>query len=161
MRGRAALAVLLASTCGLASAHRAPNSFVRLEFAAHAVRVEMLVPQSELAFAMPGAGGPEAFADYLSRHVAVETPDGMPWTMHIGEVRGVRYLDHDYQSVNLEITPPAGAPAQEFVLVDDAVTHEVRNHVVIVTKRGTADQLLGTLQYPVRRLPITWRKAPN
>jgi len=41
------------------------------------------------------------------------------------------------------------------VLLDDAVTHEVRNHVVVVLARDAAKPaLLGALQYPARRLTI-------
>ena len=78
MRGRAAFAWLLVCVCGTALAHRAPNSFVRLEASSQRVRAQMLVPLSELAYAMPGARGREDFAGYLLRHVAVETSDGGP-----------------------------------------------------------------------------------
>ena len=50
---------------------------------------------------------------------------------------------------------PPGASARAFVLVDDAITHEVRNHVVVVLARGaTNPEFLGALQYPARRLTI-------
>ena len=139
----------------IADAHRAPNSLVRLDFAAHAVRAEMFVPRSELAFANPGASGPDQFTDYLLRHVAVESADGSRWKIEVRAVRSIVYFEHDYLVAELEITPPAGVSVQEFVLVDDAVTHEVRNHVVIVTRRGTEDRLLGELQYPARRLTVS------
>ena len=152
---RAAIALLLAAVCGVALAHRAPNSYVRLEFTGHAVRAEVLVPQSELAFAMPGGEGTQAFADYLLRHVAVESKDGARWTIVIRAVRTKLYFDHEYMLAELEITPPAGASMREFVLVDDAVTHEVRNHVVVVTRGGAETLVLGALQYPARRLAIS------
>jgi len=42
-----------------------------------------------------------------------------------------------------------------FVLVDDTVTHEVRNHrVYVVARRGAGSELLGILQYPARRLEV-------
>jgi hypothetical protein len=41
---------------------------------------------------------------------------------------------------------PPGASSGAFVLVDDAVTHEVRNHVVIVLMHGAANpEFLGAL----------------
>jgi hypothetical protein len=54
------------------------------------------------------------------------------------------------------ITPPGGVSAQAFVLVDDVVTHEVRNHVVTVLARGAADlQFLGALPGEARsELPL-------
>ena len=65
------------------------------------------------------------------------------------------YLEHAYLSAQVEFTPPAGASPGAFVLIDDAVTHEVRNHVVIVLALGAAyPQLLGALQYPARRLAV-------
>lgn len=155
MIGRAAVALLLAGAWSVALAHRAPNSFVRLDLSSHAVRAQVLVPESELAFAMPGAQGAEAFANYLRRHVTVETPQGVRWAIAIGNVRSELYFDHAYMIAELEFTPPAGASPREFVLVDDAVTHEVRNHVVVVTRDGAEKPLLGALQYPATRLTVS------
>jgi hypothetical protein len=155
MAGRAAIALLLAAASGLALAHRAPNSFVRLDLSSQTVRAQVMVPESELAFAMPGAQGPEAFANYLLRHLAVETPQGVQWTPAIRNVRSELYFDHVYMVSELEFTPPADAPSQEFVLVDDAVTHEVRNHVVVVTRDGAKNPVLGALQYPASRLAVS------
>ena len=154
MRGGAAIALLLAGVCSVALAHRAPNSFVRFDLSTKLVRADVLVPESELAFAMPGAQGPDAFADYLLRHLAVETPGGAPWKIVVRAVRSELYFDHAYLIAELEITPPAGASSREFVLVDDAVTHEVRNHIVVVTLDGAKSPVLGALQYPARRLTI-------
>jgi hypothetical protein len=155
MFGRTAIALLLAGSSGLALAHRAPNSFVRLEVSSQIVRAQVLVPESELAFAMPGEQGPDAFANYLLRHVAVETPQGARWKISVREVRSQFYFDHAYMIAELECTPPAGAPSDEFVLIDDAVTHEVRNHVVVVTRNGAKHPLLGALQYPANRLAVS------
>jgi hypothetical protein len=149
-----ASAALLGLLAPVADAHRAPNSFVRLDLDARAVHAEMLVPQSELAYAMPGEQGPRTFAGYLLRHVAVEGADGTRWKIAVRAVRSTRYFDHDYFVAELEIKPPAGVAARDFVLVDDAVTHEVRNHVVVVTQRGKKDRLIGQLQYPARRLTV-------
>jgi hypothetical protein len=157
MRLRAAFALLLAFAGSAAFAHRAPNSFVQLDFGAHIVHAELLVPESELAFALPGADQAAAFPDYLLQHVAVETPTGTPWKIVIRTIRKTVYFDHDYLVAELDITPPAGASVQDFVFIDDAVTHEVRNHLVIVTRRGAETRVLGALQYPARRLLIAQR----
>ena len=45
------LVLLCAAAGGVALAHSAPNSLVKLDFLAHTVRAEVLVPESELAFA--------------------------------------------------------------------------------------------------------------
>jgi hypothetical protein len=155
MSDRTAIALLLAGSWGLALAHSAPNSFVRLDVSSQSVRAQVLVPESELAFAMPGEQGPDAFAKYLLRHVAVETPQGARWKITVREVRSQLYFDHAYLIAELECTPPAGAPSHEFVLIDDAVTHEVRNHVVVVTRDGSKHPLLGAMQYPASRLAVS------
>jgi hypothetical protein len=154
---RAALALLLAGACGAALAHRAPNSYVQLDFGSGRVNVEMLLPDSELAFAMTATDRVAALPDYLQRHVMVETPDGIPWTLVVRAVRKTIYFDHDYLVAQIELNPPPGASARELVLIDDAITHEVRNHVVIVTQRGAESRMLGALQYPARRLVISPR----
>jgi hypothetical protein len=154
---RLLLAVALAGLLiPAALAHPPPNSIVRLEFRADGVHAEYWVPVSELAHARaadPGRGG---FSDYLLRHVAAETDGGSRWRMAIGGVRETTYLEHPYLVAELTFAPPPGAAARSFVLVDDAVTHEVRNHVVyVVERRGDEAELIGALQYPARRLPIS------
>ena len=147
------LALLCAAGCGLALAHSAPNSLVKLDFLAHSVHAEVLVPESELAFATAAERASEPFAAYLLRHLSAETPQGAAWKVEVRSVSNITYLDHAYLSAQVEFTPPAGARRAQFVLVDDAVTHEVRNHVVLVLARGTANpEVLGALQYPARRL---------
>ena len=139
MSSRAALmlALLCATGCGLALAHSAPNSLIKLAFATAAEH----------------ESGP--FTDYLLRHLAAETPQGAAWKVEVRSVSNVMYLDHAYLSARVEFTPPPGASARAFVLIDDAVTHEVRNHVVLVVARGGATpEVLGALQYPARRLVI-------
>ena len=157
MASRAAsiLTLLSATVWGLARAHSAPNSMVKLDFLAHSVHAEVLVPESELAYATAAERASEPFAAYLLRHLSAETPQGLAWKVEVRSVHSTSYLDHPYLSAQVEFTPPAGASARAFVLVDDAVTHEVRNHVVIVLARDAAKpELLGALQYPARRLTI-------
>ena len=58
----------------------------------------------------------------------------------------------------LHLVPPGGVAARPFVLVDDVITHEVRNHVVfVVEERADGNRLIGVLQYPHRRLAIPAR----
>ena len=82
--------------------------------------------------------------------------------MAVLSLRHVTYLEHAYLSAQLEFTPPAGASPGAFILVDDAVTHEVRNHVVIVLAPGAEKpELLGALQYPARRLAVQLPSPPR
>ena len=151
---RASLAALLGLFAVAAGAHPAPNSMLRLDFQAQAVLAEYWVPESELAYARAVDPGGE-FPAYLLRHLAAETRDGKPWRVTVGAVREAQYLDHPYRVAVLRFAPPAGAPTKDFVLIDDAITHEVRNHVVFVSaRRGQGFELLGALQYPAHRLPV-------
>ena len=155
MRAMSALLLVCAMGCGLALAHSAPNSFVKLNFQAHAVRAEVLIPESELAFATAAEHPSEPFTDYLRRHLSAETRQGSAWKMDVLSVDHTTYLDHAYLSAQVEFTPPKGVPVHEFVLVDDAVTHEVRNHLVLVLAMGAPKpEVLGAMQYPVRRLTV-------
>ena len=149
------LGLLCAAGCGLALAHSSPNSFVKLSFLAHAVHAEVLVPESELAFATAAEHTSETFAHYLRRHLSAETPQGNAWKLDVLSESRTTHLEHAYLSAQVEFTPPPGASARAFVLVDDAVTHEVRNHVVLVLAHGTTNpEILGALQYPARRLTV-------
>jgi len=142
----------------VAFAHPAPSSILKLEFQAGRVNAEYWVPVSELEFARAADAGGD-FPAYLLRHIGAETSTGTRWLMKLGSVRETTYLDHPYLVTQLTFSPPAGAAPRDFVLIDDAVTHEVRNHVVyVVENRGPDSALLGALQYPARRLAITERQ---
>jgi hypothetical protein len=163
MRTRAGIAGLaLLLTAAVASAHRAPNSVVSLDFSASSVRAEVFVPVSELAYATAAEHDAGDFPTYLLRHVSAHTPAGTAWHVQVRGARRASTGGHDYWVAALELTPPRGASARELVLVDDAVTHEVRNHVVTVLARSDAaapadpagSRLLGVLQYPARSLAI-------
>jgi hypothetical protein len=149
----AVLAGLLGSPAGYP--HPAPSSLLRLEFQSHVVDAEYWLPVSELAHARAADRADADFTAYLLRHLAAETPAGKPWQVTVRRVRETSYLDHAYLVAELRLAPPRSAPVRPLVLIEDAVTHEVRNHVVyVVEKHGTGSQLLGALQYPARRLEI-------
>ena len=149
----AALFGLLATSAGYP--HPAPNSLLRLEFRQDGVNAEYWLPVSELAHARAAEPSDPDFPTYLLRHLAAETHAGKPWRVTVQAVRDATYLDHAYLVAELRLVPPASTPVRELVLIEDAVTHEVRNHVVyVVEKHGVDSQLLGALQYPARRLEI-------
>ena len=139
-----------------AGAHPAPNSMLRLEFRADRRARRMLDARVGTGVrARRGSACQRALAAYLLRHVAAETPDGAPL-----DGGGRRRARDDLRSTTLtscaELTlvPPRGASAREpFVLVDDAVTHEVRNHVVYVVARRDAGTICSAhCSIPARRL---------
>ena len=154
--------VILAAVVTAAWAHRAPNSVVSLDFTARSVHAELRVPLSELDYAEAAEIPGEAFPTYLLRHVAAETPDGARWRVQLRSVRRIDDAGHDCWVALLDLTPPAGGSTRDLVFIDDAVTHEVRNHVVTVLARSDAAaagdapalRVLGLLQFPARRLEI-------
>jgi hypothetical protein len=153
-------AALLCAVSGLASAHSAPQSFVKFDFLEHAVNAEILVPESELGFATAADPAPAPFEAYLLRHLAATSLAGTPWKIDVRSVRRTVYLEHDYLQADVVMTPPAGSSARMLVFSNDAVTHEVRNHVIVLLARtAAAPALLGALQYPARELRIE-RPAP-
>ena len=155
---RTSLTTILILLAAAAWAHPAPNSTLRLEFRADAVHAEYWVPVSELAFARAGDARGGEFPAYLMRHFAVETPAGTPWRVSVDRVREARYFDHDFVVAELRLVPPKGTTPREFVLLNDTVTHEVRNHVVyVMARRGETADLLGALQYPAKRLSVAAR----
>jgi hypothetical protein len=162
---------LAAATLGLslqALAHHAPNSYLRLDFRARSVVAQLMVPASELGYSMELPPDERALPAYLLRHVSATTPGGGAWTVRVTAVHASRYLDQPYFVADLTLLPPAGASTRDFLLTNDAVTHEVRNHVVfVVAMRDYADAaladapvLLGALQYPARQLAIRRPASP-
>jgi hypothetical protein len=169
-RYRFAALLLLALVALRATAHPAPNSVVNLDFGRKSVRAELLLPTSELRYALAAEGmersaitaDDPALAAYLSRHVTLVAPTGGRWhdaacSSHLQTLAG-----HQYLVAVLEFTPPPGSTTRRFVLRADPVTHEVRNHYLMVIARsdylggliGDQPQLLGFLQYPGRELEV-------
>ncbi|MDF3022633.1 MAG: HupE/UreJ family protein [Steroidobacteraceae bacterium] len=146
-----AMLLMVATT---AHSHPAPNSTLRLDFEAHGVRAEYWLPVSELGYARAGENEPD-LAAYLLGRLHAESPAGEAWKIRVKAVREDRYLEHDYLVAELQLAPPPGVAARPFVLVDDVITHEVRNHIVfVVENRPSGNRLIGMLQYPNRRLSI-------
>jgi hypothetical protein len=154
---RRATGLLLAALAGVALAHPAPSSIVRLDMRAATVRAEYWVPVSELEYAR--AADPAGdLSSYLLRHVGAETAAGVRWRVTIASLRETTYQQHSYLVAELDFEPPAGSSAPDLVLLDDAVTHQVRNHVIyVVARRGAESGVVGALQYPARRLEIARR----
>jgi len=163
-------------TATRAPAHPAPNSVVNLDFGRSSVRAELLLPTSELRYALAAEGlerssiaaDDPAIARYLARHVAIATPAGDRWhgALHSSQLQTL--IGHEYLVAVLDFTPPAGSTRRQFVLQADPITHEVRNHYLMVVARsdylggivGDQPELLGFLQYPARELEVA-RAAGN
>lgn len=103
--------------------------------------------------------GEGALRRYLATHLSAESQDGAPWSVAIRTVKADNLDDHDYWTVDMMLTPPPDGDVSDLVLVDDAITREIRNHFIFATARadeaaGTAANVVGVLQYPTSRLPI-------
>jgi hypothetical protein len=148
-------------------AHPAPSSSVALTFAPRSVQAKLLLPVSELTYAMtdvaaqdPGSARIDELAlrGYLAAHVSAESHDGAPWSVAVKAMKAETLDDHDYWTVDMMLTPPPDGDVSDLVLVDDAITREIRNHFIFATARadeaGIASNVVGVLQYPASRLSI-------
>jgi hypothetical protein len=176
---KVATATLIAILSGQSVlAHQVPNSVVDFDFGSSTVKAELLLPDSELRCAFGAVlvtNSPEAterydesLRGYILRHVHVETPQGTPWTVYIDAARPAKYEAHDYFDVRLTMRPPAGESSRHFVFFDDAITHEVMNHYIMLVARsdyatglvGPDSQIIGFLQHPRNSFAID-RSAPQ
>ncbi|MBP7140486.1 MAG: HupE/UreJ family protein [Opitutaceae bacterium] len=159
-----ALAGVLLLGVPCAFAHSAPGSAVMLDFRSAQVDAELHIPLSELkyAFGQDVESDPAAvvkefgplLGDYLRRHITVRAPDGRVWDVNVGRM----HVTLQEQPIDLVVLthwqPPADASLRQFTLLYDVVSHEVMNHVVLVSLRsdwhrsmfGDQPQLLGTLR---------------
>jgi hypothetical protein len=151
---RAFLTALCCLVATAAIAHPAPNSSLRLTVLADQVRAEYWLPVSELELAR--AQDPAAdLPTYLLRRMSAQGPDGAAWRIAVTGIRQANYLDHEYLVAALLLTPAVGQPTRRLMLADDVITHEVRNHRLwVVQNLPAGNRVVGTLQYPVRRLEI-------
>jgi hypothetical protein len=159
--------LLIVSGIGrLAGAHQVPNSVVDFDFGADLVRAELLMPASELRLAFrdaPVSDGPHAtpgqdaaLRAYVLQHVHANAPDGRPWNRAIDSVRVVQLEAHDYIDMVISMKPPPNMSAREFTWIDDAITHQVMNHFIMLVVRSDYDagligqdsKLIGFLQHP-------------
>jgi len=173
LRGRrrfSPVLLLALLTATRAPAHPAPNSVVNLDFGRSSVRAELLLPTSELRYALAAEGferssiaaDDPAIARYLDRHVAIATRAGGRWhgALHSSQLQTL--IGHEYLVAVLDFTPPAGSTTRQFVFQADPITHEVRNHYLMVVARsdysggivGDQPELIGFLQYPGRELEV-------
>jgi hypothetical protein len=125
------------------------------------VRDELTYAMTDVASQEPGSPriSEQALRRYVAAHVSAESHAGGPWSVTVGTVKAETLGDHDYWTVDLTLTPPSDGDVSDLVLVDDAITHEIRNHFIFVTARsgeaaGTGVGVVGVLQYPSSRLSV-------
>ena len=127
-------------------AHSAPGSAVALDFRASSIDAELRLPLSELAFGFhqPLEAEPATvvdrfrapLADYLQQHFVPRAPDGRAWRIAVGAMHVALEEQPVDLVVQLTLRPPAGAPLRRFKLHYDVISHEVMNHVVMISVRS-------------------------
>lgn len=152
------LAILLALLwSGAASAHLTPNSEVRLTFGPRDVVADIVIPQSEYAYATGAetddtAQSRAAAARYLLARVAAIAPGGGRWRIAATDTRFETTSGPPDLRATLRLTPPPGAPLERFRLEWHAITREVPTHFALLVEGGDLSgrnspdrRLIGTL----------------
>jgi hypothetical protein len=129
-----------------AHGHVAPQSFVLLDLQDDGVGAELRLPLAELALAVghplataPADATPTYGAElsrYITSNVTATAPDGRPWRVAVTGLGGRSENDVDFLVANVWLTPPDGAPVDRLALHYDVITHEVINHVALVSIRN-------------------------
>lgn len=138
---------------GVASAHPAAASALRLSVATDHLEGTLALPAAQLALAR-GTDDPAALGAYVAEHLAVRAPDGRAYRLETGPVTAVEVDSVPSVRVPLSLTPPEGAGTDHFVVAGDPVLHRVRSHKIYVTverdfARGQVEeeaQLAGVLR---------------
>ncbi len=146
------------------SAHNAPGSALLLDFHTSEIGAELRLPLSELEISFKEAlqSEPtmvvsryrERLADYIRQHVVMRSPDGRLWAVEIGRMKVALAEQPVDLVVELALRPPDGAPLRQFTLHYDVISHEVMNHIALVSVRtdwnnsllGSSPEMLGALR---------------
>ena len=163
----AAFVALLAALLTFpAAAHLTPNSEIRLRFEPGALRVDVLIPAAEYAYAtgQPADDRPAthaALSRYLIAHTAATAPDGRLWTVAVDRIHVEPAPGGPDILATLSYTPPPGAPDRRLTLAWDAVTREADSHFALVSVAGDlargvgeANDLLGSFTAGQRTMAL-------
>lgn len=165
------LGAILVAGGSAAHAHEMPNSVVYLDFGSQALGMELVLPATELRYALPDETAQRldhptradsaVLAAYILDHLAVTTSDKRSWRLEILTLSPSTQAGHTDVRVELLATPPPGAALDHLILRDSLVTHSVMSHTILVFARrgaggeGTdAPRLIGALQNPVSDLSV-------
>lgn len=124
------------------AAHSTPNSEVRLSVAGKSVTADIIVPRGEYAIATghPVDGSARSIAlarDYLRNHIAVVSQDqGRQWAMTIRTVEFVQSSGPPDLYAVADLSPPHGAPLQNFTIDWRVLTEELPGHFALIMNGG-------------------------
>jgi HupE / UreJ protein len=168
------LAAMLLFAGSPARAHLTPNSEVNIDFGQREAVADIIIPQSEYAFATgnPVSNDPASLAKakaYLLQHITVMTPNGQPWALVIEKIEFVQIAGPPDLHAVLRMTAPPNAQARRLTIDWRAVIGTVPNHFVLFVTRsdysaGKLDEdrhVLGALQGERRRLVIDRGEASS
>lgn len=157
-----------------AHAHLTPNSEVNFDFGQREAVADIIIPQSEYAFATgnPVSNAPDSLAKaktYLLQQIAVTTPSGRPWTLVFEKIEFVQIAGPPDLHAVIKMTAPPNTEARRLTINWRAVIGSVPNHFVLFVTRsdysaGKLDddrQVLGALQGDRQRLEIDRGKASS
>lgn len=136
------LAVLLALILPLpALAHLTPNSEIRLDFAPGVVLADIVIPQGEFGYATGLAtnNAPASLAAaeaYVLSHMAVLTPSGERWAVHIDRIAFETIAGPPDLHITAALTPPPGASDRALTLRWHVVTGEAPSHFALLVVGG-------------------------
>ncbi|WP_293883125.1 HupE/UreJ family protein [Sphingomonas sp.] len=160
---RAILAIIALAFALPAAAHFTPNSEIQLDFGRTRAVAELIVPLSEISYALgrdlKSADQTEA---YLRQHLRVVAPDGRPWQIAFRNTIITQESGGRDVHARVDLTPPAGAPLRVFDLNYTGVIDRVPNHFVVVLARNDFDagrlsdrpRMIGGLQAGAQTLRV-------
>ena len=168
-----------AIACQSLWAHPTLDSRVLLDFQRDRLHASVQMPLPDLLVAQPslvqmpkGAGvelNDTRLNDYMSTHMRVEGAEGHRWETRVMDWKLVPPATEEHPTlveVQIEFNP-LGKPLEQFILQADVVTHEVRNHSILVLLRSDwaaglavqAPQLLGSLSHERTQLQVSRQPA--
>ena len=184
-RMRAVILAMLALAClawaGTASAHLTPNSEITLDMSPGGMRANIIIPQSEYAFATDNpvtndAPSHQKARDYLRAKFRVLDGDGRAWAMEYRTVEFAQIAGPPDLHAVVDLAPPPGAADRRFTVEWTAVIEDVPSHMamlVVGTDLAGADgasgerELLGTFVNGDTRIAVErgegtgWRVFAN
>lgn len=144
LRRLTALLVWLAAAWAVpAVAHWTPNSEVRLEIGHAEVRLDIIIPQGDYAYATGNPVGNSREAsngakDYLARNLAARSAGGEPWTVSIETAEFVHIAGPPDLHATATLLPPQGASTRSFLIDWTAVVDSLPGHFALFVVRRDA-----------------------
>jgi len=170
------IGLLCALWAALAAAHSMPESQMWIDTTPTGLRATLQTPlvALEIGFGQPLAATPgsvlqqhgDGLSRYLLQHVGARSGN-QGWQMLAPRLKVIGKAPTAELEATFDLQAPAGADRRSLTLLFDAITHELRNHRVIVFLRndwaggraGVAPELLGEFRSFSNTLAVTLPEA--